>query len=358
MAKLKIARNNVVEIPVVAEETAPEIKEVLDLTPHTLDKLIETAKGIEADSHDFNVSKANNDNVRFNDLAGLTFRADDGVVRSYDLSRYSLGQLSSKIGVPARYIEKCVSSGRIELAQDNVNSWLEDFNKNLFIREYAGKIRGVLSDRYSVCDTPDILKVVDDAVDLNKYKIKGSYLNEERFHLRLVGRDMLPIDDEDLFAGLFIDSSDVGRSILTVKFGIYKQVCTNGLVIARAGGTLFEQKHIGITAEEFYTGLSKSLSVVDELTEHAVEFVKLAKTAGTGYNLKSLDEKEMEKFIRQIRQTTTLPEASAEKVITLMQTKYDDTRWGLINGITEVAQDFTLERRLDLERIAGNLLVA
>jgi hypothetical protein len=358
MAKLKIKSNNVVEIPMTGEQTTPEIKEVLDLTPHTLDKLIETAKGIEADSHDFNVSKANSENVRFNDLAGLTFRADDGEVRSYDLSRYSLGQLSSKIGVPARYIEKCVSSGRIELAQDNVNSWLEDFNKNLFIREYAGRIRGVLSDRYSVCDTPDILKVVDDAVDLNNYKIKGSYLNEERFHLRLVGRNMLPIDGEDLFAGLFIDSSDVGRSILTVKFGIYKQVCTNGLVIARAGGTLFEQKHIGITAEEFHAGLSKSLSVIDELTEHAVEFVKLAKTQGTGYNLKSLDEKEMEKFIRQIRQTTTLPEASAEKVITLMQTKYDDTKWGLINGITEVAQDFTLERRLDLERIAGNLLVA
>ena len=41
-----------------------------------------------------------------------------------------------------------------------------------------------------------------------------------------------------------------------------------------------------------------------------------------------------------------------------MQTKYEDNRWGLINGITEVAQDFTLERRLELEKIAGSLLVA
>lgn len=41
-----------------------------------------------------------------------------------------------------------------------------------------------------------------------------------------------------------------------------------------------------------------------------------------------------------------------------MKDRYDMSRWGLINGITEVAQDFTLERRLELERMAGNLLVA
>ena len=66
----------------------------------------------------------------------------------------------------------------------------------------------------------------------------------------------------------------------------------------------------------------------------------------------------MEEFIARIRSTTMLSEESATKVLNLMQAKYDTTRWGFINGITEVAQDFTLEKRLDLERIAGNLLVA
>jgi hypothetical protein len=40
-----------------------------------------------------------------------------------------------------------------------------------------------------------------------------------------------------------------------------------------------------------------------------------------------------------------------------MNVKYAPTKWGLINGITEVAQDFTLETRLQLEEIAGNMLV-
>lgn len=337
-------------------EEVKEIKEVIDTRPKTLDKLIVKANDIALNSTDYMVRKANTRNVRFNESAGLTFIAEDQEIRDFQMSRYALGQLGSKIGVPARYLEKCVSSGRIDLAQDNVNSWLEDFNKDLFIREYNGGVRGILSNKYSVCDSHEILQAVDDAVDLSQYKIKGSFLNEERLHVRLVSREMLPIDGEDLFAGLFLDSSDVGRNILTVKFGIYKQVCTNGLVIARAGGTLFEQKHIGITAEEFHDGLVKSLQNIDLLTEHAVEWVRRAQHRDNHWSSASEYEDDINEFVAYIRQQTNLSDDSARKVIDLMNTKYTDSRWGLINGITEVAQDFTLERRLELERIAGNLL--
>lgn len=344
---------------VITLPTVEEKKEVIDTRPKTLEKLIIKANDIALNSSDYRVAKANTHNIRFNDEAGITFIADeDHDIRSLPISRYALGQLSTKVGVPANYIEKCVRSGRIDLAQDNVNSWLEDFNKDLLIREHNGRVRGVLSNKYSICDSHEILEAVDDAVDLSKYKIKGSFLNEERLHVRLVGREMLPIDGEDLFAGLFLDSSDVGRNILTVKFGIYKQVCTNGLVIARAGGTLFEQKHIGITAEEFHSGLVKSLQNIDILTENATEWVRRAKHRDNHWSSISEYEDDIEEFVAYIRQQTNLSNESAHKVIDLMQTKYEDNRWGLINGITEVAQDFTLERRLELERIAGNLLVA
>lgn len=335
-----------------------DVKEAIDNRPKTLDKLLIKANDIALNSKDYMVRKANTNNFRFNETADITFFSEDQGIRNFPISRYALGQLATKIGVPARYIEKCIDSGRIDLAQDNVNSWLEDYNKDLFIREYNGGIRGVLSSRYSVCDSHDILEVVNDAVDLSKYKVKGSYLNEERLHVRLIGTEMLPIDGEDLFAGLFIDSSDVGRSILTVKFGIYKQVCTNGLVIARAGGTLFEQKHIGITSEEFHEGLVASLKNVDLLTEHAVEWVQKAKHRENHWSALSEYEDDINEFVAYIRQQTNLSEESSRKVINLMSTKYEDNRWGLINGITEVAQDFTLERRLELERIAGNILIA
>lgn len=352
---------------VLTEDTPPQnnILEVISIEPTAVSQLIQRSREIADESTDYMVSRANTSNLRFNDNAGLTFVSDDGSVHSSSISRFALGQLGTKIGVPARYLEKCVNTGRIDLAQENVNSWLEGYDKDLFLREYRGGIRGVLSSKYSVCDSHEILEAVDDAVDLSKYKVKGSFLNAERLHLRLVSTEMLPIDGEDLFAGLFIDSSDVGRSILTVQFGIYKQVCTNGLVVSRAGGILFQQKHIGITAAEFHSGLVASLQNVDVLTENALEWVRLAQSKDCwGFNVKSLSQDSMDEFIERIRSVARvnsqplLSEDSAKKVIDLMQNRYGGSRWGLINSLTEVAQDYTLEKRLDIERVAGNLLVA
>ena len=365
MLKVKGVRNveNSVKVEETAEKTTEDNRELLDIGGKSIESLIEKAEDIKENSSDYLVTRANSENVRFNESAGLTIIPDGGSAMSFQLSRYALGQLGSKIGVPSRYLEKCVSSGRIDLAQDNVNSWLEDFNRDLFVREYRGRVRGILSSRYSVCDTPDILNTVSEVIDTSHYKVKGSYLNEERLHLRLADTEMLPIDGEDLFAGIFIDSSDVGRSILTVKFGIYKQVCTNGLVVARAGGVLFEQKHIGIDQKEFREGLRASLANVESLVENSTQWVKRAKTLGAWGNrrdvrTRDLSKEEMESFINHIRNLTTLSRESSERVVSVMLDKYEDNRWGLINSITEVAQDFTLEKRLDLERVAGDLLVA
>lgn len=343
----------------VAVKEKEDKKEVLNLKSD-FESLIEKADRINSECEDFVVRKANSNNVRFSTEYGikLGYSSEDEVTKVSNISRYALGQLGTKIGVPVRYLEKCIRTGRLDLAEKNVNSWLKDYNKDLFIREYNGRIRGVLSSKYSVCDSHDILNVVHDVVDHNKFEVKGSFLNEERLHLRLVGKEMLPIDGEDLFAGLFIDSSDVGRSILNVQFGIYKLVCTNGLVVGRASGTLFRQKHIGISTDEFYEGLEKSLKNVDILTENAVEWVQRTKRRLNHWSVNSDYEDDIQEFVNYIRQQTNLSENSSRKVIDLMKTKYEDNRWGLINGITEVAQDFTLERRLELERIAGGLLVA
>ena len=48
----------------------------------------------------------------------------------------------------------------------------------------------------------------------------------------------------------------------------------------------------------------------------------------------------------------------AKKVIELVRNKYGNSKWGYVNALTEVAQDYTLERRLDIENRAGAILVA
>lgn len=337
-----------------------DTRELLTLDRVDLSELYRQALDIQSECRDFNVSNATYKNVHYDgDTCRLLYQPDgDTHSRSRSMTRHSLSQLCNKIGVPIRYIDKCIDSGRLDLAAENINSWIDDFGKNLFIREYRNTIRGVLSDRFSALDTPHIMEVINDVLDFDEYRIKGYLLSPERFHARIVQREMMNINGEDLFAGVQIDSSDVGRSILVVKFMIWKQVCTNGLCISQGGGVLFQQKHIGIDASDFREGFRKSLSNIPLLVEHSKELIEEARRDGEHYSIKNFSEQQLKDFIERVKMKTKLSDDGVNKVIQLMGDKYDFSKWGFINSLTEVAQDYTLERRIEIEKIAGDYLTA
>ena len=339
-----------------------DTRELLTLDRVDLNELFRQAVEIQNECQDFNVSNVTYKNVRYDgDTCRLLYQPDDTSVgsRSMAMTRHSLSQLCNKIGVPIRYIDKCIDSGRLDLAADNINSWIDDFGKNLFIREYKNTIRGVLSDRYSALDTPHIMEVINDVLDFDEYSIKGHFLTPERFHARIVQKEMMNINGEDLFAGIQIVSSDVGRSILIVKFMIWKQVCTNGLCLSQGGGVLFQQKHIGIDASEFRDGFRASLSNIPTLVEHAKELVEEARSSDNGrYSIKTFNEQQLKDFVERVKMKTKLSDDGVQKVLQLMTDKYSQSKWGFVNSLTEVAQDYTLERRLEIEKIAGDVLMA
>lgn len=318
-----------------------EEREMLNMSENFA-KLIEKANEIQSRCNDYPISAKD---IHMGDDLKLNF--EDHKLPMSDLA---VGHLCGKLQVPSRYFNRLVDAGQNDLAAENINCWLEDNPKNLFLREYDGRIRGVLSGSYSVYDAPEILKSVSEVFDPSTFKLKGSFINEERLHLRLIENMMMDIEGEDLFAGITLDSSDVGRSGLSVRFFIWKQVCTNGLVIAKSSAKLFKQKHIGITHEDFAAGLIEGLQTFYELKDSIAESIKA--TAKIPAN------EDIEELLEEIKEKTNLSDDAATEVIEYMHTKYDTTRWGMINGITDVAQKYTLERRIELETIAGNMLKA
>lgn len=315
--------------------------EVLNMNEDFM-KLLEKANEIQSKCNDYPIRA--HQVVMDNDLK-LNFED-----HTFPMSDLASGHLCGKLQVPSRYFTKLVDAKQNELAAANINCWLNDNPKNLFLREYDGRIRGVLSGSYSVYDAPEILQTVAEVFDPSTFKLKGSFINEERLHLRLIENTMLDIDGEDLFAGITLDSSDVGRAGLSVKFFIYKQVCTNGLVIAKSAAQLFRQKHIGITHEDFAAGLTEGLQTFYELKEKITESIKATAQIPV--------KEDIDELLKEIKDATKLSDEAAEEVIEIMVAKYDKTQWGLINGITEIAQKYTLERRIELETLAGNMLIA
>ncbi len=323
-----------------------EIRERLSTT-ETMNSLFNEAVRISNHSTDYIINKVTPENMQFNDYGGLDFMADDGRVASLELSRFALGQLGTKIHVPGQYIENCLNEGMYDLAKRNVNAWIPKFEGGAMLRETDNHLRAVLSPRYSKYDSEKILTVIDEKVDFNKYSIKNAFISEERLHVRLAHNEHLKVDDEDLFPALFIDSSDVGRNTLIITFGIYKYICSNGLVISRCGGTLYRQRHVGINPEEFEYGIAAGLNNIPMLIENAEEWVK-----------KAISEKiSMDSMLAHLK-AMKMSKKEQDTVIDLMKTRYGMSKWGFINGITEVAQQFTLDKREELETAAGRLLAA
>lgn len=310
-------------------------------TTQDFNALLENANKIQTNCKDYKVVA---DAIRMDHLLNLNFEG-----KSLPLSSLATGHLCGKLNVPSRYFGRLVDTHQNVLAAANINGWLAGDKRTFFLRGYGDHIRGILSGSYSVYDAPEILNTVKEVFDPATFVLKGSFINEERLHLRLIETEMMDIEGEDLFAGITLDSSDVGRSGLQVKFFIWKRVCTNGLVIAKSAAKLFKQKHIGITHEDFAEGLKEGLETFYTLKDKIAESIKETSKIPVSEDLDEL--------LEEIKDKTNLSDQAAEKVVELMQIKYAPTKWGLINGITEVAQEFTLETRLQLEEIAGNMLV-
>ena len=332
-----------------------EVKELLDLNTN-LQTLITRSEEIQKLCSDYSISNANEQKFEYDPFMEVArYTSDDKVVRELPMTDYSFSQLCAKLGISVSYMNKCKERGKIELIGDNINDWMQDFNRDLFIRVYDGSIRGILSQKYSVLDTPDILNTASDYLDTEGYKVTGSFLSPERLHLRAIPEDMLPIPQEDMFAGIQIDSSDVGRNTLSVKAFFYKLVCTNGLILPVASD-LFVQRHIGIKPDDFKEGFKEGLKKLPMVAENFIAHVKVARNTKVSYSFHN--EEAVDKFTADMKNKAGLGEEDSRKVIDLMQYTYGDTKWGLVNSLTEVAQTKSLEQRINLEKYAGGLLVA
>lgn len=272
-------------------------------------------------------------------------------------SSWALSQLSIKLGMPSGYAEKCIERKHPDLAAENLNTWLAEQGSgkkpaNMLLRSYNDQLRACLSDRFTAFDTTQILDVVKRTINVDDYHIVGSYLSEERMHLRMIRDELLDVDGEDLYPGIFIDSSDVGRTAFHISFGIWKKVCTNGLCINKIGGVLYHQKHMGITSLEVETEMAARIKTIPELITRSEAVIKAARTEKIDFK----DEKIFERMVNDIRRLSKVSEEDAKAVIELSQSRYGNTRWGVVNAMTEVAQKFELDDRIRIENAAGRLI--
>ena len=327
-------------------------KEILNRNEVPFEDIVNKASLIQEHCSDYEISSVTPDTFRVNEDGTIFFKSDNKESKRVDISSYALAQTSQKVGLSSGFMEDCFDRNLGWLAALSANTYLSQKPpKGLFVRTYEENgneyIRATLSKKYADLPAVDALHILGDAINTDDYKCVSTYIDDERCHLRLVSKNMLKIFGEDLFPMILFDTSDIGRCSLSVRFGIYKQVCTNGLVMMRFGGNLFTQKHMGISNEEFYDEMVAKASLIPTLITKSEEVIKNTMTKAVT-------------FEEIIKECTMLGiKRDTEVVQGLMNTKYTGlNRWSLINAITDVSQNYTLDKRLDLEQKASMLLVA
>lgn len=311
-------------------------------------ELLERSRQIKEQWQNSIVINENGTNFNLDKDLKFHYMTDYGKKKEADISEFAFSQLCSRMGVPANYIKKCFANGKEDLTIQNFRAWANDTENNLLVRENDGVVRAVLSDSYTPFDSYQVLRALKYTVDFKRWQPTQVYLSEDRLVVRFVDFTPIPVNDgSPLYLGFTVSSSDVGRGSLNAKMMIYRSVCTNGLLISSMGGTLYKQHHIGEAMSESKLNVfNKMLADIDTIGSQIVGNISTCRK-------ETLKDYEMKMYLEKAKREMKLSEKSMEKLQDLISGTYEPTKWGIINGVTELAQDFTLETRLDMEHWAG-----
>ena len=300
----------------------------------------------------------NSSRRNFDITEDMTFRykTRDGKTRERDISSFAFQQLCQRMGIPSQYLVKCAEAGKTDLMLANFKAWSNEYKGTLQIMSNDTATRAVVTDGYERYDYAKVLRAVKNTVDLDRWMLVQSHLSEDYMVLRFVDTSSPFYNDPNSqnYTSVYLSTSDVARAggALKVLLSAYRRVCTNGMIVKGKEGLLFRQIHSGSDARQ-----SKVVAFMDAFRtagEYGAKFAQGIERC----RAERLNPKEMELWIDKAKRDMKLSKEKTEALTTLIQQKYEPSIWGVANGVTELAQNYTLDSRLDMEEWAGGVFAS
>ncbi len=339
-----------------------------------LERMKNTSKDIVADTRDL-VAVAENDTVQL---------AVGG--EAFPLNRHAHQQLAEKTGIPFGYYERMGEAHQNDLLAENINRWLQKEPERRLIRVAAGQVRAVLSDRYRVLDNWDLAFRVAEAAKNNGAQFLRCDLTETRMNLQLIvpgaqekigeltaaqkaaqfrGTDTHStrpqLDADYVVPGLMVSNSEVGDGAFRVEPFVHRLICWNGVV----GTETLSRIHVGARmelGEVVYTDETRRLSdaaLWSQVSDVISATFKREILRAWVQKLQHTQEtviKAPVKVIDVVARDLSLPEARRDALLGYFSTE-GASGFGLVNGITRLAQDFAEpDDMVRVQRYAGGLL--
>lgn len=271
--------------------------------------------------------------------------------RTIGLSGDGLTSYANLTGVNIGYAKKCIAARKHDLLRENFSEWHKtlDPEKEVLIRSCYNQVNAILSDRYTIFDDNEVLDCVYDVLGPSReYAVKNYSLTPSGLNLRVVSRNIININGDDLSFGFDIRNSNIGKSSVEIAIIIYRWICSNGLIVGGGKGYMMRQRHVSVDRESLVRNFVELL----DQSPYYVAAIKenIEKSMDTRLNSDS-----MQKIIDTLKANGMIQNA-INRVEEYIEPQYANTVWGVVNGITRLSQDYSLETRLRMEKIAGQVL--
>lgn len=265
---------------------------------------------------------------------------------------FGLRSFGNKVRFPAPFVQQ-VAETNPELAEeiitDRVHQYFQNSTNPFVARYFGGKVAGVVSDKYAYFDDDEVIDILADS-PLSKLAYVHTSVQPERLHLRAIDADhpfKIEGDESNLYFTYFIDNSMVGGSSFKVRVGIYRQVCSNGLIVAGQDFTVCRQIHLG--KRDIAAKFNENVAFLSEKREDLIQAIQ--DSAQTQSKIEELTEDFQKDYLARKLNASN---KEVDKVLELYHLTYKGkTKWALTNAITEFARDIKdVERRTYLESLA------
>lgn len=296
-----------------------------------------------------------------NDDGRIVFLGSPRISRAeFTMTDWSENQLFSKLGMPAHYFkQQLYNPVAVGYVKGLVNYHLSGLKneERWLIRAYGNTVvRAFLSDKYTRLDNDFLVNSLAHFIQ-NDHRVKEFYSDDRVLHIRLVFPELsvnmgkLRDGKPDIVqVGLHIMNSEVGARALTVESVLWRQVCTNGLIVRVGGEVALQQRHVFLTEHEIQGRLRDALHKCIVGGNNSIESFRAAKEEEVLKPLEIIDElAKQEKYSKEFVDNVKVS-------YSIERERSGDTAFTLINAFTDAAKTLKPDKKVEVEKFAGGLL--
>jgi len=307
------------------------------------------------------------------DLDGKPTQAEmsfvgDGRLRTMKLRDRSYGQYLNRLSIPHTFATGFSGALQGLMIDERLKGGsAPDPSAEVFVRTRPGLVRAILSGRYGDMKDVAVAEIIDQHLpNLDGFQVLRGAVTEDLFSVTLIGVDPIYRNGDSYYPIHRIHNSETGAKSFEVSSGICKGACSNGMIFAFQKDMRFRIRHLGSKMSE-----NVEVALRAALTGQSNWADRVAPAISRASEIKiDLDDKKVkEKTIKRLRdfgltkkfvvQSLTLAQCLPSELYGLEFAHGPQVSlWGVVNAMTQLAQDMGELDRYEVEAAAGAILLA